>query len=326
MSILSTTLNERAISLVQKIATAANDLRIRVHDDGVGAVVFDFGVEATGGLSAGIALANVCLADLAKVRLAPGNPAVWPGPSVTVQTDHPIEACLASQYAGWQIAGDSFFGMGSGPMRGLTGKEPLFKDLGYPEADGYRESEEFAVGVLESGQLPPVEVAEKIARACDVDIRSLHLLVAPTASIAGHIQVVARSVETALHKLHELDFDLKRIVSGFGTAPLPPVAKNDLLGIGRTNDAVLYGGQVTLWVTGDDESLAEIAPKVPSCASADFGKPFSDVFASYDNDFYKIDPMLFSPAEVTLMNLSTGRSFLAGKTRPDVLEKSFFGN
>ena len=40
--------------------------------------------------------------------------------------------------------------------------------------------------------------------------------------------MVARSVETALHKLHELKFDLNQIVSAFGTAPLPPVATKDL--------------------------------------------------------------------------------------------------
>ena len=67
-----------------------------------------------------------------------------------------------------------------------------------------------------------------------------------TASIAGSVQVIARSVETALHKMHEIGFDLTQVRSGFGIAPLPPVAADDLVGIGRTNDAMLYGGEVTL--------------------------------------------------------------------------------
>ncbi len=323
MPSISAGLNERAFSICGPICRRAQELRLHVHDDGSGAVVVDFGVNAEGGLAAGLALARICISDLGSIGLAPSDATTWPGPQVTLRTDHPLEACLASQYAGWRVAVDDFHAMGSGPMRGLTGKEELFKDLGYPESDGYRSREEQAVGVLEADSLPDDSVTEKIAAACDVDVRSLILCVAPTASIAGHIQVVARSVETALHKLHELKFDVTRIVSGFGTAPLPPIAKNGLQGIGRTNDAILYGGKVTLWVNGEDESLEQIVQEVPSCASRDFGRPFGELFASYDHDFYKIDPNLFSPAVIEFVNLTTGHSFSAGSVRPDVLASSF---
>src|SRR5258707_175506 len=57
-------------------------------------------------------------------------------------------------------------------------------------------------------------------------------VVAPPASIAGSLQVGARSAETALHKLHELGFALGRLVWAQGIAPLPPVAKDDLAAIG----------------------------------------------------------------------------------------------
>ena len=98
-------------------------------------------------------------------------------------------------------------------------------------------------------------------------------------------------------------------------APLPPVAATDLAGIGRTNDAILYGARVTLWVRGDDESLAQVVQDVPSCASQDFGEPFAELFARYDHDFYKIDPQLFSPAVVNFVNVDSGRSFRFGATR-----------
>jgi methenyltetrahydromethanopterin cyclohydrolase len=142
-------------------------------------------------------------------------------------------------------------------------------------------------------------------------------------SIAGTTQIVARSVETALHKLHELKFDVNQVVSGYGTAPLPPVATDFVQAIGRTNDAILYGGKVTLWVRADDELLAQIGPKVPSSASKDHGEPFADVFARYKGDFYKIDPLLFSPAEVEFRNLKTGRCHRFGKVEPALLRKSF---
>jgi methenyltetrahydromethanopterin cyclohydrolase len=130
-------------------------------------------------------------------------------------------------------------------------------------------------------------------------------------------------LETALHKLHELKFDLGQVVSGYGTAPLPPVAADEMSAIGRTNDAILYGGRAVLWVRGDDEQIAAIGPKVPSSASADHGAPFADVFARAGNDFYKIDPMLFSPAEIVFQNLNTGRMFLFGRMEPDILRRSF---
>jgi methenyltetrahydromethanopterin cyclohydrolase len=137
------------------------------------------------------------------------------------------------------------------------------------------------------------------------------------------VQVVARSIETALHKMHELKYEIRNVVSGIGTAPLPPVAADDLVGIGRTNDAVLYGGEVTLWVRDEDARLAEIGPQIPSSASADFGEPFAAIFERYGRDFYKIDPLLFSPAAISLVNLTSGRVHRFGGLRMDVLERSF---
>jgi methenyltetrahydromethanopterin cyclohydrolase len=224
---------------------------------------------------------------------------------------------MASQYAGWQIAGTDFFAMGSGPMRARRGREKLFDDI------GLREVSDMAVGVLESGHLPAADVCQHIANDCEVDSENLTLLVAPTASLAGTVQVVARTIETALHKMHELGFDLGRVVSGFGVAPLPPVAANDMQGIGRTNDAILYGGEVTLWINGDDESIHTLGPQIPSSASPDHGQPFGEIFEHYERDFYKIDPLLFSPAIVQLISLESGRSYRFGKVLPDVIRQSF---
>jgi methenyltetrahydromethanopterin cyclohydrolase len=150
------------------------------------------------------------------------------------------------------------------------------------------------------------------------------LLAAPTASIAGGIQIVARSVETALHKLAELGFDLARLESAMGTAPMPPVAADDLAAIGRTNDAILYGARVVLWVTGDDDSLREVGPRVPSTSSRDHGEPFAAIFKRYNHDFYAVDPHLFSPAEVVFHNVETGRVHAFGDLAEGVLVRSFF--
>jgi len=312
------TLNERAQRLADHLAANAAAYRIEVSHTASGARILDCGIRAEGGLQAGLALARVCLAGQAETSLAPGDIAGIACPSVVVTTDHPVLACMASQYAGWQIAVGKFFAMGSGPMRAAYGKEELFEHIPGKEAAPV------AVGVLETRKLPDDAVIEYLGQALNLPASKITLLAAPAASQAGNLQVVARSLETALHKLHELKFDLSQVVSGFGSAPLPPVAKDELNAIGRTNDAILYGARVTIWVRAEDDQLAQIGPKVPSCASPDYGAPFASIFARYEHDFYKIDPMLFSPAEIVLCNLKTGRSFAFGRTRGDVLYQSFF--
>ncbi|HVS35265.1 MAG TPA: methenyltetrahydromethanopterin cyclohydrolase [Gemmataceae bacterium] len=312
------TLNDRALRLADRLAADAETLRIAVSHDPGGPRILDCGVQAPGGLAAGLGMARICLADLAEVTLAPPGIADLPCPLLQVTTDFPVLACMASQYAGWQIAVGKYFAMGSGPMRAAYGKEKLFDHI------PGREQPNAAVGVLETRKPPTAEVVAYLAEKLQLPADRLTLLIAPTASIAGTVQVVARALETALHKLHELKFDLAQVVSGAGVAPLPPVAADDLVGIGRTNDAVLYGGRATLWVRAADEQLAAVGPQAPSSASRDHGVPFAEVFERYNHDFYKIDPLLFSPAEVVFHNLRTGRSHAFGRTEPSVLRRSFF--
>jgi methenyltetrahydromethanopterin cyclohydrolase len=310
-------LNERAFRLCENLSAAAQELRIGVHDLPNSGRLFDFGIEAEGGLGAGLALAQICTAGLAEISIVPGEVGGVSWPHVVVATDHPVEACLFSQYAGWQVGVEKFFAMGSGPMRAAAGREEVFQRL------NYRERPDCAVGVLEGRKLPTPQVFQFLSEKTGVPPEQTLLLIAPTASSAGNLQVVARVVETALHKLFELGFDLTRIQSAYGTAPLSPVAKDDLTGIGRTNDAILYGGRVTLWVRGDDESLAAIGPQVPADGSPAHGKPFLEIFEEAGRDFYKIDPHLFSPAEIVFQNVDTGRCQRFGRTAPQVVQESF---
>jgi methenyltetrahydromethanopterin cyclohydrolase len=259
------------------------------------------------------------MADLATVQLVPGRVGDVAVPAVAVSVTHPVAACMASQYAGWQVKLDKFFAMGSGPFRAAYGKEDLYDRI------GFREKPMCAVGILETSSLPGIDVVTYVAGKCGVKEELVTLIAARTASLAGGVQVVARSVETAMHKLDALGYPLRQVVGGFGTAPVPPVAKDDLAAIGRTNDAVLYAGEVTLYVTGSDDDLGELAQKLPSQASRDYGEPFARIFKRYDHDFYKIDPMLFSPATVSIQNVQTGRVFNAGRTNHEVLAASFFG-
>lgn len=310
-------LNQRASRLVAGIADQVEDLRIARHSLSGNGTVYDFGIQAKGGLAAGLKLAEVCTAGLATISVVPGELEGTGWPHLQVVSDHPVAACLLSQYAGWQISVEKYFAMGSGPMRAAAGRETVFQKL------NYRELPPVAVGVLEGRKLPSDAVFQFLADKTGVPVEQTVLLIAPTASASGNVQVVARVVETALHKLFELGFDITRIESAQGSAPLSPVAKDDLTGIGRTNDAILYGGRVTLWVRGDDASISEIGPRVPANASSAYGRPFLEIFEAAGRDFYKIDPHLFSPAEIVFQNLDTGRVQVFGKVAPEILKQSF---
>ena len=105
-----------------------------------------------------------------------------------------------------------------------------------------------------------------------------------TTSICGNIQVIARVLEVAIHKIHELKFPLERVIHGIGYAPLPPIAKDFITGMGRTNDAIIYGGVVQLIIDGPEDELMELSKSLPSSSSSDYGKPFKEIFKKYSDE------------------------------------------
>ncbi len=314
---MSLSMNERAAALVDRLVADADALGIAVATLDGGARLIDCGAQARGGLEAGLGFAGACMGGLGRIDLVPVHVGerTWPGVGVAV--DQPAAACLAAQYAGWKLEHEKFFAMASGPGRALARAEDLFEEL------AWRESADRAVLCLETGQVPPREIVDKVAQRCGVQPSAVTFLIAPTASICGSAQISARVVETALHKLHELGVDPARVRSGWGCCPIAPVAADDRAAIGRTNDAVLYGATVHLWLEGADEEVADLAQRLPSAASDAFGTPFGELLAAANWNFYEIDPLLFSPAAVTLTSTESGRAHHGGGLAPDVLERSF---
>jgi methenyltetrahydromethanopterin cyclohydrolase len=310
-------MNERAAAIADAMADDPDAVGITVRTLDSGARLVDCGAEALGGLGAGLGFASACMGGLGRVDPVPVTVGerTWPG--IGVATDHPAAACLAAQYAGWKLEDGDFFAMASGPGRALARAEELFDEL------AWHEEAQQAVLCLETRQDPPAEIAEKVSRRCGVDASALTFLIAPTASVCGSVQISARVVETAMHKLHELGVDPARVRHGWGCCPIAPVAKDDPAAIGRTNDAVLYGGTVHLWIDAADDEVSDLARRLPSAASNSFGTPFGELLAAADGNFYDIDPLLFSPAAVTLTSRESGRAHHGGGLAPDVLERSF---
>ena len=313
--------NRLAAPLVESLVAHAEELRLTISRLDNGVRIVDAGIQTTGGIEAGRRIAEICLGGLGRVALVPAaSQAAWPW-ELSVSTAQPVLACLGSQYAGWSLShGEgkgSFFALGSGPGRALAGKEELFGEL------AYRDRADSACLVLETDKIPPLPLLDKIAGQCDVSPDRLTLILTPTTSLAGGVQVVARVLEVALHKAHFLGFPLDHIVDGMGTAPVCPPSPDFLTAMGRTNDAILFGGRVQLFVAGEEAAAEALAQRMPSEASKDYGQPFAQVFKNAGHDFYKIDPLLFAPAQIIVTSLKTGRSFRAGQLNADLLERSF---
>lgn len=316
-----TSVNRRAWRLIENLRADAEALRIGISTGELGETLIDAGATQKGGIAAGLRMAEICMGGLGAVQLL-ADAAIprWPW-SVAVASSCPVIACLASQYAGWSLSHgekpNAFFALGSGPARALARKEKLFAELDYAdEADA-------AALVLESARPPPAPLVERIAQDCGVAAGRLAILYAPTQSLAGSVQVVARVLEVALHKAHALGFPLARIVDGMGLAPLPPPHPDFVTAMGRTNDAVILAGRVRLFVDGPAAEARALADGLPASGSRDYGRPFAETFRAFKGDFYAIDPMLFSPAEAAVTSLETGETFRAGRIDLALLDASF---
>ena len=314
--------NAQAAAHVERLLAAADALRLRVSRADGGATLVDAGIVARGGLEAGRRIAEICLGGLGTVTLVPAGEAVLRGLThVHVHSADPVLACLASQYAGWSLShGEgkgAFHALASGPGRAVARRETLYEELDY--ADRF----DRAVFVLEVDRAPPAAVVEKVAQDCELPAERLTFILTPTRSLAGTVQIVARVLEVALHKAHTLRFPLNRIVDGAGFAPLPPPSPDFLTAMGRTNDAILFGGSVTLFVDTTDDEARALGSALPASASRDYGKPFARIFSDFEYDFYRIDPLLFAPAEVLVCNVASGKSFRAGTRDAARLADSF---
>ena len=314
-------INKQVKPLVEHLIESHEKLNLSITESSGGAKIIDAGIKTTGCLEAGRTITEICMGGLGTVSLSmTNNTPNWPL-SLHVHSTDPVLSCLGSQYAGWSLSfvqnDDNFSAFGSGPCRALAGKEEIFEDIGY-------EDKFFStVVVLEVDQNPPQEIIDKIVDDCGISEKNLTVILTPTRSLCGTTQVVGRVLEVGLHKVHELGFPIDKVVDGFGSAPLPPPAPDFLIGMGRTNDAILYGGLVHLYVDTPNDDAEELAKRLPSSTSSDYGRPFSEVFKEYKYDFYKIDKMLFSPAKVIVSSLKTGKSFTGGKIDLSLMDNSF---
>lgn len=312
-------INEMGFEVFEEMLDYADELQVEVHELENGTVVADAGVKAQGGYGAGVYLSRLCLADLAEIQLAPFDLKGVLLPGISVATDFPAISCMASQCAMWQIKAERYFAMGSGPARALAKKTRELYDR-----IGFEESSDVGVIVLESGKLPDEKVSALIAEKCSIDPADLRIAVAPTDSVAGLVQVSARVVETGLHKLFSMGFDINAIKSGWGRAPISPVSGDTTMCMGSSNDAIIYGGETYYTLKYENlEELQQYLRGMPSQASRDWGAPFYKTFKAAGFDFFKVDHNVFAPAKVVMNEIKSRQTFVSGKVNLEALAESF---
>ena len=314
--------NLEAKKTVDQMIEKADMLGIAVSKLENGSTVIDCGVNVLGSFKAGELYTKVCLGGLAEVGISiPGDLSEnFAIPSVKIKTSFPAISTLGAQKAGWSVSVGDFFALGSGPARALA-----LKPAETYEAIGYKDDADVAILTLESDKLPGADVADSIASDCGVSPENVYLLVAPTASLVGSIQIAGRVVENGTYKMLEfLKFDVNKVKHAAGIAPIAPVSPDGLKAMGKTNDAVLFGGRTYYYIESEEgDDLEAVAEKLPSSSSEGYGKPFYDVFKEAGFDFYKIDKGMFAPAEVVINDIRNGDMFRAGSVNVDLLKKSF---
>ena len=316
-SVLS--VNQLAWKLLEELCGNADVYGVIVEKAECGSIIVDAGINTKGGFQAGRIITEICMGGLGKAEITSRKYGEMELPSIFVCTDHPAIAALGSQFAGWNVKGDGYSAIGSGPARALALKpKEIYEEI------GYRDNFDKAIVVLETDKQPPEKLMERVAAECRVSCENLAFILTPTASLAGATQVAGRIVETGLHKLAKVGLDPKLVLSAWGCAPIPPIHPKFVKAMARTNDAILYGGVSYYTVEfEDDEELAKIVEKAPSKASKEYGKTFLEIFKAAEYNFYKIDPNIFAPAIIAINNAKTGKVFKAGEIDPAALRKSF---
>ena len=311
--------NRLARRILEKLLSSPDLYGIKVEETAAGTTIIDAGIKAKGGFEAGRLITEICMGGCAKAEMTSRSYGDLELPTILVYSDNPLIATLGSQYAGWQINEEGYSAICSGPARALASKpKKIFDEIEYTDKC------DKAIVILETDKIPGQKILERFCKECKVSSENLTIILTPTTSVSGAVQISGRIIETGMHKLRRLGLDMKSVLHAFGYAPIAPVHEEFAVAMARTNDSILYGGTAYYTVgCGDEEKLREIVKEAPSSASKAYGRPFGEIFKDADFDFYKVDPDLFAPAVLIINSTKTGNTYMNGKINVDALKQSF---
>ena len=316
--------NQYAVEIVkEKILPYVEKLNCKTHILKNGATVIDMGVNMPGGYQAGKLFVEATIGGMGYVEFGRFKCGAIDLPSIDVYIDQPATATLSNQFSGWKMQmKEGCLGninpIGSGPARSLA-----YNDV-FVKAWTYKDNHHECVFGAQTQVLPDESDAEDIAKQCGISPENVYILAARTGSLTGAIQICSRTVEASISRIQKKGFDISKVISGFGTCPIPPVIFDEVRAMDRTNTALLYGVDVKYTVDSTDEEILACIDQLPFSASKRFGEKFYDLFEEGKHDFYIVDKDIHTVARYTMNNIRTGNVFTAGEIREDMLEDSLF--
>ena len=311
--------NRGAMTLVTELIERADELQIEITTTTAGATVIDMGQRVPGSWEAGRLYAEITMGGLGSVSFGDFELGGQRLRSVLVSTEHPLEACWVAQKHAGRRPGDPHDVILAGPAKALL----VPTDPSVARA-GYQETHRQAVAPLQLERSVTDDDIAWLARSCQLAPRDIFVLVAPTPSLVCAVQVAARSVDNAMHRLHSAGLELGAVESLQGSAPVPPQVNDELTALGRINDSLMYGSRVHAEVRHSGDLLA-VATQVASQPPANRGRPFLDIFAAANNDFHNVSLDVYCIAEMSITDVASGNSATAGELDYDLLRTSFYG-
>ena len=315
-------INKRVMKSINQAVEEREALDISYAEMPCGAHLLDFGITVKGTWESALLFTRLTIGDLGTVTLGRWElDENYSFSCIDLFVSHPLIACLGSQIAGWQLSDGEFATIGSGPARAVAAvaSDPYLAMTPYRDTDAAD-----VVLCIQDTRLPTDALALSVAQACGVTPEHVYIAIAPSACIVGSVQVAARMLEQCCHKMYEHGFAVSQIVHCRGRAPIAPVCNDEIIAMGRINDAILYGGEAEFWVDAADDALHTIADSLVSCSSSpEYGKSFGQIFTESGKNFYHIDHEVHSIAVIQLHSVRTGLSVRVGEINREVLKKSF---
>ncbi len=305
--------NQKARKIIHYMIENKELMNIEVHELSNGATVIDTGLNCPGSWAAARFLVEATLGGLGQVQYSTMELEGLELPQVEIYVDQPAIACLSCQLSGWPLpeaknqAG--IVPLISGPARAVVCKDR------FAQVVDYQDHSPEVVAAIQDNVLPDEKLTQLIATECKVDPRGVFILLAPTGSLVGSINVVARTLETAIWRLHTLGLDIKKTYSAWGKAPLPPVTKDEYQAMIRTNVYTYYGGTAAFFIEEDDEKIERIIKEIPLSprTTRNYGRSFSELLDEAGGNIFNVTDFVHNVTKIIMHNSKTGSTFQEGE-------------
>lgn len=311
--------NREAKKIVDIVIRDADVLGVAVSKLSNGTTVIDMGQKVKGSWLAAKYYSEITMGGLSEVSYETFELDGYLFPAVCVKSSHPMLAGWVSQKHADPLPGAERQPILAGPAKALL--NPPDASIAYA---GYHDDSDVAVAPFQTSEPITVDTANWVAGVCHVDPKNLYILVAPSNSLVCAVQISARPIDNIMHRLHAEGFDIHNVSYASCKTPIAPLVADELTAMGRINDCMLYGGQVLVYLEGDDRQIEKMLPNLPTKASTEYGKTFKQIFVEHDCNFHIIDLRIFSVALIQINNMVSGNCYSSGQLDMDMLRKSFF--